>query len=44
MPEFLSFLVEHYTIITDIIRYYLIPNYTVLKFDNQKYEYIADQE
>ena len=30
------FLVEHYTIKMDIIRYYLFPNSTALKLCNQK--------
>ena len=38
---FLSFLVEHYTIKINIIRYYQLPNSTALKLFNEKYDYIA---
>ena len=32
------FLVQHYTIQMDIIRHYLLPNFTALKLCNKKYE------
>ena len=34
----LLFQVEHYTINMDIIRYYLLPNFMVLKLCDQNYE------
>ena len=39
----LWFLVEHYKIKTDTIRYYSLTNSTALKFCNQKYEYAIVQ-
>ena len=37
----LSFLLEHYSGITDIIKNYLLPNSTALKLSNWKYEFVA---
>ena len=39
----LLFLAEYYTIKTDIVRYYLLPNSTELKLCNQNYEYVTVQ-
>ena len=39
-----SFITKHYVIKMDIIRYYLLPKSTVLKFCNQKYEYVGIQK
>ena len=40
----LLFQMEHYSIKTDIITYYSLPNSTTLGLCRQEYEYAADQE
>ncbi len=35
------FLLKHYTIKMDSVRYYLLPNFTILKFYNKKYKYVT---
>ena len=35
---------ENYTLKTDIIRYYILPNSTALKHCNQQYEYVEVQK
>ena len=37
----LSFSMEYFITKIDIIRYYLLPNSTALKFINQEYEYLT---
>ena len=40
----LIFLIENYTIKTNIIKYYLLPNSTALKLYDQNYDYVVEKQ